>query len=170
MAARIRLRSRPLLLNGATAQEDRLRRSSIVEVLLPDDTRARRSRASCGKIGCGCTSSHAAERASSYGGSAGSKRPHNIEACPDGEIGRRSGLKIRRPLPVVGVQVPLWAPKSERSLGFARDFAGGLRRPPSGSSSSPPPGTMESIVGPATRRAPKLTALPGPPGSDRYSR
>src|SRR5665213_745556 len=29
---------------------------------------------------------------------------------PDGETGRRSGLKIRRPLQVVGVQVPLWAP------------------------------------------------------------
>jgi hypothetical protein len=39
----------------------------------------------------------------------------NQNACivpesPDGEIGRRSGLKIRRPLPVVGVQVPLRAP------------------------------------------------------------
>jgi hypothetical protein len=41
----------------------------------------------------------------------------------------------------VGVQVPLRAP-SLRSLGCARDFAGGLRRPPNGSSSSPPPGTI----------------------------
>ena len=24
------------------------------------------------------------------------RRSHNIKACPDGEIGRRSGLKIRR--------------------------------------------------------------------------
>jgi hypothetical protein len=30
--------------------------------------------------------------------------------CPDGEIGRHSGLKIRRPETVVGVQVPLRAP------------------------------------------------------------
>jgi hypothetical protein len=29
---------------------------------------------------------------------------------PDGEIGRHSGLKIRRPETVVGVQVPLRAP------------------------------------------------------------
>ena len=33
---------------------------------------------------------------------------------PDGEIGRRSGLKIRRSLPSVGVQVPLRAPETKR--------------------------------------------------------
>ncbi len=31
---------------------------------------------------------------------------------PDGEIGRRSGLKIRGPERAVGVQVPLRAPNS----------------------------------------------------------
>ena len=39
---------------------------------------------------------------------------HHID-CPigrDGEIGRRSGLKIRRPERVVGVQVPLPAPSN----------------------------------------------------------
>ena len=34
----------------------------------------------------------------------------DCRACPDGEIGRRSGLKIRGPERVVGVQVPLRAP------------------------------------------------------------
>jgi hypothetical protein len=32
---------------------------------------------------------------------------------PDGEIGRHSGLKIRRPETVVGVQVPLRAPRQQ---------------------------------------------------------
>ena len=31
--------------------------------------------------------------------------------CPDGGIGRRKGLKIPGPLPVVRVQVSLWAPQ-----------------------------------------------------------
>jgi hypothetical protein len=33
-----------------------------------------------------------------------------LDLGPDGEIGRHSGLKIRRPEMVVGVQVPLRAP------------------------------------------------------------
>ena len=42
---------------------------------------------------------------------------------PDGEIGRRSGLKIRRPARAVGVQVPLRAPK--KSIGYpTRPFTG----------------------------------------------
>jgi hypothetical protein len=48
---------------SALAQEDRLRRSSIVEVLLPDDTRARRFRASCGKIDRSRTYAGVAKRA-----------------------------------------------------------------------------------------------------------
>jgi hypothetical protein len=45
-----------------------------------------------------------------------------LAKCPDGEIGRHSGLKIRRPETVVGVQVPLRAPNKQltgNSLRFA---------------------------------------------------
>ena len=40
----------------------------------------------------------------------GSRLTEESASSPDGEIGRRSGLKIRRSLPSVGVQVPLRAP------------------------------------------------------------
>ncbi len=47
------------------------------------------------------------------------RRAQSLRTSPDGEIGRRSGLKIRRSSPSVGVQVPLRAPKNQQTLSFS---------------------------------------------------
>ena len=44
-----------------------------------------------------------------------------MKAGPDGEIGRRSGLKIRGPERAVGVQVPLRAPGEK--TGFTSSYS-----------------------------------------------
>jgi hypothetical protein len=96
----------------------------------------------------------------------------------DGGTGRRSGLKIRRGSPLVGVQLPLPAPKTSQDDGIDRgpsrfalrispfDFAQGrhcgLRRPQNGSSSTPPPGTI-------CYSDPRKESLPSPTNLVRLS-
>src|SRR6266849_1610551 len=49
-----------------------------------------------------------------------------MSPCRDGEIGRRSGLKIRRGESSVGVRFPLPAPSATHSGGDSRDSLCGL--------------------------------------------